>query len=100
MKSEATSQTSRLRHLAQCATFVLIDYRPQATGLEWEHTLPSCLCVIRAHVFYFYLHSFVVMLLIEASVKESGGIKKDQIYPLSTATHDAPWSFLFSMSTS
>ena len=30
-------------------------------------------------------------------MKESDGIKKDQIYRLSTATRDAPWSFLFSL---
>ena len=36
------------------------------------------------------------MWLTEASVKESDVIKKDQIYPLNTATHDAPWSFLSS----
>ena len=41
-----------------------------------------------------FLISFVVMLLTEASVKESDGIRKEQIYPASplrTATQDAPW---------
>ena len=39
--------------------------------------------------------SFVVMLLTEAFVKESDGIRKDQIYPLRTAIHDAFRSLLF-----
>ena len=36
-----------------------------------------------------------VMLLTEPFVKESDSNRKDQTYPLRTATYDAPWSSLF-----
>ena len=64
---------------------------PNRSTLFPKEALAFMFCAL---VFLMTSISFVVMLLMEVSVKESDGIRKDQIYPPSHGDHDAPWSIL------
>ena len=99
--SETNSRTSKIKALGPVCQFRA--FRPLAQNestLSLEDALAFMFCAFMSFSAAretFTSISFVVMLLTEPSVNESDSNRKDQIYPLCTATYDAPWSFLFTL---
>ena len=103
MKSETTSWTSQIsRQLAQFAGFVLSDYWPGLLAPNRSTLSPEKAFALIFFELVFLMQpeirwsfiSFVVMLIMEVSVKDSDGIKKDQINPLPTSFARGPMMLL------